>query len=565
MSNSELKIAYLREFDTSICDIRFTLTVKTKTGNTLEKDVTGFAKNFDTLADLKKSIEENLVALSSNNAEVDRNENCENNELCDLPRKTLIIKFLKIDKDYKDSIKIQDFIKLKEDKILQVCDQKYAIVTNAPFIRVVKLPFSISTNFPVEPITFQAYNLDRKTSKFIWLKSTDQNVWHKIAEGYRYNVTEEDLDHYLKFFCVPYNSHKVKGPVVEAISEYKVNNVPQLPECPFEKRHSLTKEELKGNKIRVVTYNVLADRYVDFDQFDYTLRKFLGVHYRKKLIMKELEGYKADIICLQEVDDMQYKVFYKNQFKKRGYESIFNRKGNCIPEGLVCAFKANRFNLLETKQLVMSGSLDRKQFKKILDLLNANSDVKKEFLRQKTSLQTTILQDLYTNNIAIVGNTHLFYHPDANHIRLLQAFMATLHLGNLKDRVGKESNRHGRVGIIFCGDFNSDVSKSLYDFMVAGTINPEHEDCTKISPSGDALLHHKLRLISASGTPKYTNYTKDYKGCLDYIFVDALKFSVIRQIPVPTAEELKQYVGLPNEVYPSDHLSLVVELDFKSR
>lgn len=109
----------------------------------------------------------------------------------------------------------------------------------------------------------------------------------------------------------------------------------------------------------MVSYNVLADRYVDNIQYDYCNPKALGIHYRKQLVMKELEGeflksqllyvltefsgFKADIICMQEVDETQYKKYYKQAFHDIGYNSVFNRKGNCIPEGLLCAFNANRY------------------------------------------------------------------------------------------------------------------------------------------------------------------------------------------------------------------------------
>lgn len=96
-------------------------------------------------------------------------------------------------------------------------------------------------------------------------------------------------------------------------------------------------------------------------------------------------------------------------------------------------------SLLESKQLVFRNCIDRNHFKIVKNLLESNVEVKNEFIKQSTSLQTTVLQDKNTQKIVIVGNTHLFYHPDADHIRILQACMATQHLGYLKNRLLKVS------------------------------------------------------------------------------------------------------------------------------
>lgn len=335
--------------------------------------------------------------------------------------------------------------------------------------------------------------------------------------------------------------------------------MPPFPSCPFEKRHCLTTRELSRKRFRVVSYNILADRYVGNNQFEYCPPHVLNIHYRKHLTIKELKGYKADIIVLQEVDNQYYSSYYKNEFNEMGYKSFYNRKGNCIPEGLLTAFKRDRYRLLEFKHIVFTRELERrKEFSHICQMLDNNSEVKKEFKAQNTSLQVTVLMDQSTKNVTIIGNTHLYYHPNADHIRLIQAFMATTFLNKIKQRLLRE---HKNVAVIFCGDFNSHFEKSLYGFMTQGTIDPQHNDCLKISPSGDAVIYHKFFLKSASGTPKYTNYTDDYKGCLDYIFIETNKLKVTQNVPVTSPEELEKYEGLPNEYFPSDHLALVVDLE----
>lgn len=50
---------------------------------------------------------------------------------------------------------------------------------------------------------------------------------------------------------------------------------------------------------------------------------------------------------------------------------------------------------------------------------------------------------------------------------------------------------------------------------------------------------------------------------MDYIFIEKGKMSVCNIVPFPKDEELLIYEGLPNDVYPSDHLALVVDLQMK--
>ena len=62
--------------------------------------------------------------------------------------------------------------------------------------------------------------------------------------------------------------------------------------------------------------------------------------------------------------------------------------------------------------------------------------------------------------------------------------------------------------------------------------------------------------------PKYTNYTKGFKDCLDYIFINNKLnvISVLEEIPI---SHYKKYDGFPNKDNPSDHIPLMAEIKFK--
>ena len=77
-------------------------------------------------------------------------------------------------------------------------------------------------------------------------------------------------------------------------------------------------------------------------------------------------------------------------------------------------------------------------------------------------------------------------------------------------------------------------------------------------------LSHDFSLLSAAGTPPYTNFVAGFCGTLDYIYADASKLELKREIPLSDHEDVVKEIALPNRIFPSDHMPLVVELKWKS-
>lgn len=91
-----------------------------------------------------------------------------------------------------------------------------------------------------------------------------------------------------------------------------------------------------------MSYNILSDRYCKQDTYEYCPVPYLAINYRKKLLIKEILGYHADIICLQEVDEYVLKNDYSKALSEN-YTFSFNRKGNGSTEGLLMAYRHNKF------------------------------------------------------------------------------------------------------------------------------------------------------------------------------------------------------------------------------
>eukprot|EP01035_Chromulina_nebulosa_P018966 gene18966-24776_t len=153
-------------------------------------------------------------------------------------------------------------------------------------------------------------------------------------------------------------------------------------------------------------------------------------------------------------------------------------------------------------------------------------------------------------------------------------------------------NRY-HTSIIFCGDLNSTKKNPVIEFLEKGIIEQNHHvwstindfqwnprtngklnnkkmirsnqncinnlDVSTIIP----VLKHSFNLVSSAGYPKYTNFTAGFKDTLDYIYVSANDFTVVTIAPFPNDTELGAYTALPSPLYPSDHMSIAVDIEFK--
>ena len=69
--------------------------------------------------------------------------------------------------------------------------------------------------------------------------------------------------------------------------------------------------------------------------------------------------------------------------------------------------------------------------------------------------------------------------------------------------------------------------------------------------------------------PEFTNYAIDFVETLDYVLASEPSttelhgFIPLRDARFPRTEEMKQFVAMPNEFMPSDHVSVVCDLQWR--
>ncbi|XP_053677994.1 2',5'-phosphodiesterase 12 [Anopheles nili] len=458
---------------------------------------------------------------------------------------------------------------------LTVLENKFQIAYNSPEVHALKLPSSVLADFFVYPSKFELHFATRECSEYKWYRglmpksgNAQQIQWEHVGNEFTYMAQKTDVGYYLKFSCTPKNDSCTTGPKTEIISPHPVQAGPG--QCPFEVRHLFTQQKLKGSQFRVVSYNLLAELYSDSEYsrnvlFGYTLPYALDIDYRKQLFIKEILGYTTDIACLQEVDAKIFNMDLVPIFSQKSLAGHYQSKRN-VAEGLATFYDVDKFILLEHDGIIVSEILER--FPELWEKIRDNKPLVERIRNRSTALQLTFLR--CKNNPSkhlFVVNTHLYFSPDADHVRLLQMGFAMLYVREQYDRICLEYGlAKTNIALLFCGDFNSVPECGIYKLLTEQYVGPDFPDweSNKNEAARNVSLTQPFIMGSACGCPEYTNYTVGFAACIDYIFYQTGVLKVNDVIPMPSREELSMYEALPSPVFPSDHIALVANLEWIS-
>ncbi|XP_070569678.1 2',5'-phosphodiesterase 12-like [Ptychodera flava] len=509
----------------------------------------------------------------------------------------------------------------QDGAILQIGDHRYEVVRNPPTILNFSLPNSMMAGFPVYPRVEMEFGNVEKT-EFMWYKevkeetlpgSSDSNTnqpeemsmkterdndaametestesvtvekkilkidisatrvpdkWTEILKGKVYKPTNSDIGQKLKVVCVPADGNR-QGTPLEVVSNPEISAGPGL--CPFENRHLYTQKTVGPEGFRVVSYNILADPYAttEFAQnvlFPYCAPYALEVDYREQLIIKEITGYNSDIVCLQEMGKKLYNTALYPALQLEGMEGVYTGKAGEIREGEAIFYKKDKFRLLSRHDIKLNEYLQQEMNSDLLEKISSSKALLEKVLTRSAILQVAMFETLAEPKKKLcVANTHLYFHPRAANIRLIQIELILRHLQCVTSMHCSEG-QDGELPIVLCGDFNSDPKYGVYKYITSKSIPANYADwhsAGKDEYSQGLALQHNFEFRSACGIPDYTNYVAGFKAAIDYIFIDR-NFDVLQVIPMPTDDELSLHTALPSVVFPSDHIALVVDLAWSS-
>jgi len=361
----------------------------------------------------------------------------------------------------------------------------------------------------------------------------------------------------------------IEGDTFSVISEGEVEAPPDM--SATHARQQWTQAVTRFPIFRVMTYNILADQYADSDfsrqqLFPQCPLFAMDYRYRVRLILEEIINFHPDILCLQETDRKVFIYDLLPVLERFGFHGQFLKKGGQVDEGLSIFIRKTKFNHIQTKGIVFNEVLETR-YPHLKKVISRVPGLKEKLLKLTAAVHLVAIQSNDSKgDIVIVSNTHLFFKPDADHIRLLQTEMCLSELKTFRDELLEEYPGKS-VAVLQCGDFNSTPPFGVLQYFREGRLGSDHTDWSSYPPEKitDLELKHSFNLESAAGTPQYTNYVNGFKDCLDYIFYDKSMFTVEQIIPFPTNEELELNTALPNVSFPSDHISVVVDLKWKDK
>ncbi|CAJ1342194.1 unnamed protein product [Effrenium voratum] len=345
--------------------------------------------------------------------------------------------------------------------------------------------------------------------------------------------------------------------------------------------------------------------------FSYCAPEVLAPGLRRQRILRDLLKIDADIFGLQEVDTGQLAAL--QPMRELGWEQTYLQKAGASLDGCALLWRSSRFQAEGQLQWSLFGpvhTLPGLTPAQRCALQNQPGQTTRQILEKITTVaQAVFLKDRRTGKRLLVANTHLYYHPNCNHVRLLQLYML---LTVLAKEVREAQEQSGEsVYLVLLGDLNarkgnfgpSDQGRppqAAYRLVRDGAISKEDSDwqhslwvhssltrCVCCHDTGLVAFYGTCPLCEGLGLEAWhaswspvqaleldlelpwplvdpndhievTNFTADFQECLDYTLVDR-RFRVARTFAAPELARLRAATALPSEHFPSDHVPVVLE------
>uniref|UniRef100_A0A452Y901 Endonuclease/exonuclease/phosphatase domain-containing protein n=1 Tax=Aegilops tauschii subsp. strangulata TaxID=200361 RepID=A0A452Y901_AEGTS len=184
-------------------------------------------------------------------------------------------------------------------------------------------------------------------------------TWFEVGRSQTYTPTADDIGHVLRFECAAVDTEK-KVPAGPPTSIMTSRVIPAPTPTP--RRLIQVNGDVLGHldmdsqsssfgTFTVLSYNILADAYATSDAYSYCPTWALSWTYRRQNLMREIIGYHADIICLQEVQLNHFEDFFAPEFDKHGYQALYKKRTTEVYAGVPhaidgCAtfFRRDRFS-----------------------------------------------------------------------------------------------------------------------------------------------------------------------------------------------------------------------------
>lgn len=240
---------------------------------------------------------------------------------------------------------------------------------------------------------------------------------------------------------------------------------------------------------RVVTYNILHDDFCTSKSskakiYPFATDDILDLENRKVRIVQELLAYHTDLICLQECGRDLFQAYLLPVLRACGFDgTYFNKSGN-VKEGCALLFRASRFELIDAASVPLNFATLSSMFPALAGRVGACPELRESIAAVTSIGARVVLRERTSGRELVVGNTHLFYHANGCHIRILQAYMLLHWLHNAavattpQEEAASAAPRADRA-LVLCGDFNCTHPTGAYRLLTTGQVEASHPSWDK--------------------------------------------------------------------------------------
>ncbi|KAI8562051.1 hypothetical protein RHMOL_Rhmol03G0005000 [Rhododendron molle] len=424
-------------------------------------------------------------------------------------------------------------------------------------------------------------------------------TWFEVGRSKTYTPTADDIGHVLKLECFVVD---VETKLAVGLSNTVLTSrvIPAPSPCP-RRLIPVSGVDVMGHldsdghmsttgTFTVLSYNILSDAYATSESYSYCPSWALSWPYRRQNLLREIVGYRADIVCLQEVQSDHFEEFFGPELDKHGYQALFKRKtaevfnGNINTiDGCATFFRRDRFSHVKKYEVEFN-----KAAQSLTDALvpsvqkkTALSRLVKDNVALIVVLEAKFINQVIDNpgkrQLVCVANTHVNVHQDLKDVKLWQVHTLLKGL----EKIAASAN----IPMLVCGDFNAIPGSAPHALLAMGKVDPMHPDLV-VDPLGIlrplSKLAHQLPLVSAyssfarmgvglgleqhrrrmdpsTNEPLFTNCTRDFIGTLDYIFYSADSLTVESLLELLDEDSLRKDTALPSPEWSSDHIALLAE------
>ena len=399
----------------------------------------------------------------------------------------------------------------------------YRVRVDAPFLETVSVAGHPTVGAPLVAAAGGTKHCDEETD-LLWrwwrccsqnegLETRDPNTLNpkpstleEISQGIVYVPTDEDVGCRLLVTATPKPPLGDSAPCGESVAFTTQNPVAIATDRPdaWKRMADLGPPLDDGTTIRVMTYNVLADAYAHTWSvlYPYLRSETADPQRRLPLAMADIRLSQPDVVALQEIDRKWYHQFWVPQMKAAGYDpagGLVEKTGK-TREGCATFVKRDAWRVVgfETISLKQPGDFPGEEglskfiqtqphlqeaLGKIstvglvvtLEPVVAFAAVGKDGTTTKEKQDDEKKKD--NRRPTVVANAHLFFHPGATHVRVLQSRWLLRHAQAARDAyVETESNSQTKVALVVCGDFNAEPFDAAARFVGSGTLRASDPD-----------------------------------------------------------------------------------------